>query len=216
MPSEISPPTQLSRQSLTDSTQRLMFGQFVSDIQVIVRYVVIEFLRSRSPDTVSTEPSPYAPPTNLCGDALAKGRSLARPAACGALIVIAAGPAFGILHYIYLWFSTGDAIHLKEALALFVTATVMGAGAGVAYGYLSTQSLPSWCRRFVICLVTMEAYLGLGTAVILLMYFLTPSLVVDLPAADPLFHVYLHAYGFILVCLGTGIAYLVMCFRRAK
>ena len=158
----------------------------------------------------------YAPPTNLCGDALAKGRSLARPAACGALIVIAAGTAFGILHYIYLRFSTGDAIHLKEALALFVTDTVMGAGAGAAYGYLSTQSLPSWRRRFVICLVTMEAYLGLGTAIILLMYFLTPSLVVDLPAADPLFHVCLHAYGFILACLGTGIAYLVMCFRRAK
>ncbi|MCA9009851.1 MAG: hypothetical protein KDB01_08900 [Planctomycetaceae bacterium] len=165
---------------------------------------------------MSTEPSPYAPPTNLCGDALANGRSLARPAACGALIVIAAGPAFGILHYIYLWFSTGDAIHLKEALALFVTATGMGTGAGAAYGYLSTQSLLSWRRRFAIYLVTMEAYLGLGTAIILLMYFLTPSLVVDLPAADPLFHVYLHTYGFILVCLGTGIAYLLMCFRRSK
>lgn len=53
-------------------------------------------------------------------------RDILRPALYGALILLAAGPVFGMIQYVYLWLSTGNALHLREAIAVFATASIMG------------------------------------------------------------------------------------------
>ena len=164
-----------------------------------------------------SETSPYSPSSASSREPSGNGiRHILRPAVYGALIILAAGPLFGVLHYAYLWFSTGNSFHLQEALALFVTASMLGAGGGAAYGYFASKSTQSWRRRFATYVCAMEAYLCLGSAIILLMHFFAPKLVSDIPATSLVFHTGLHAYGLVLVCIGTGFAYCVTRFRGAE
>ena len=164
-----------------------------------------------------SETNSNIPPSASNREPLVKGfRHILRPALYGVLIALAAGPIFGILHYAYLWFSTGNTFHLQEALALFVTAPAMGAGGGAAYGYLASKSTHSWSRRFVMYAFVMEAYLCLGSAITLLLHFFAPKLVSDIPSTSLVFHAGLHAYGFALVSIVTVGAYCVTRFRGTE
>jgi len=166
---------------------------------------------------VHPEPNSNTPSSPLGREPSAVGfRRVWRPATYGALVVLAAGPVFGILRYVYLWFLSGNTFHLLEALALFAAASIMGAAAGAAYGYLAPWSNQSWGRRFVVYATAMEAYLLLGTAIILTVHFLVPALMSDIPATSPLFHAGLHAYGLALVSIGVGFAYCMTRFRRTQ
>ena len=88
-----------------------------------------------------------------------------RCAAWGALIILAAGP--GIVISLVRWITTSDAAHGIEAITIFTVAGLMGGGGGAVYALVrySRRQTPWW--HYVGFLAAMEAYLTIGSALIL-------------------------------------------------
>ena len=151
--------------------------------------------------------------------ALQMARSIShvwRFAACGALIILAAGPVVGIVISLYCWITTGDAAHGIEAITLFTVAGLMGGGGGAVYA-LVTHSRPktNW-RHYIGFVAAMEAYMAIGSVLILGMAVVAPQLVAGLPATDPSFHLVLHVYGLCLVSLVFAILFSIKRFAGSR
>lgn len=132
--------------------------------------------------------------------------SILRSIAIGAAAA-AVSTAFGTCFYLYRWITTGNILHLGEAVALFSVASFMGGSGGAAYHLVIRSQIKSSWKPFLAVLAAIEAYLLAFSLLAMIIGPFAPKLTEGIPLEDVRFYLALHGYGLLLCLVAFGVYY---------
>jgi hypothetical protein len=128
-----------------------------------------------------------------------------------AALAVATAP--GTCFYLYKWITTGNLLHLGEAVALVSVSMVMGGSGAAAYCLVMRSRVKDRWKPFLALLAAMEAYLLAFFPMALIIGLTSPKLNEGIPLGDVRFHLLLNIYGALLCVCAFGIYYAPRIFQ---